>query len=112
MRAKQAALGREIRRSSDCVRYLDRWLRGTVARTTTGIWPPPANSAPAIVDPLGRETPRSTMMGLLKYVARQDFATAARYLQLPPGQNINLAADQGISGVALEVQRRCRFVER
>jgi MscS family membrane protein len=41
-------------------------------------------------DPLGRETPRSTMMGLLKYVARQDLATAARYLQLLPGQNINL----------------------
>ncbi|HMD09206.1 MAG TPA: mechanosensitive ion channel family protein [Candidatus Acidoferrum sp.] len=30
-------------------------------------------------------------MGLLKYAERQDFATAARYLQLPPGQDANLA---------------------
>src|SRR5271166_5376388 len=52
---------------------------------------PPANAEPATpVDPLGRETPRSTFMGALKYVERQDFATAARYLQPPPGQNKNL----------------------
>jgi MscS family membrane protein len=31
------------------------------------------------------------MNGMLKYAARQDFATAARYLQLPPGQDKNLA---------------------
>jgi MscS family membrane protein len=29
-------------------------------------------------------------MGVLKYAAHEDFATAARYLQPPPGQNINL----------------------
>ena len=29
-------------------------------------------------------------MGLLKYEEREDFATAARYLQPPPGQNLNL----------------------
>ena len=29
-------------------------------------------------------------MGLLKYAERQDFATAARYLQPPPGQDTNL----------------------
>src|SRR5208337_1073030 len=53
---------------------------------------PPAKAEPAaVVDPLGRETPRSTVMGLLKYAERQDFATAARYLQLPPGQDANLA---------------------
>ncbi len=53
---------------------------------------PPAKAEPAAaVDPLGRETPRSTVMGLLKYAERQDFATAARYLQLPPGQDANLA---------------------
>src|SRR5271165_3818173 len=58
----------------------------------------PTSAAPATkaepaaaVDPLGRETPRSTVMGLLKYAERQDFATAARYLQLPPGQDANLA---------------------
>src|SRR5271167_1583170 len=54
--------------------------------------PPPAKSTSAApVDPLGRETPRSTVMGLLKYAERQDFATAARYLQLPPGRDANLA---------------------
>ncbi len=53
---------------------------------------PPAKTEPtAPIDPLGRETPRSTVMGLLKYAERQDFATAARYLQLPPGQNTNVS---------------------
>ncbi len=53
--------------------------------------PPAAKAEPAaIVDPLGRETPRSTVMGALKYIERQDFATVARYLQPPPGQNANL----------------------
>jgi MscS family membrane protein len=52
---------------------------------------PPAKAEPAApVDPLGRETPRRTVMGLLKYAERHDFATAARYLQLPPGQDANL----------------------
>ena len=53
---------------------------------------PPANAEPAAaVDPLGRATPRSTVMGLLKYAESQYFATASRYLQLPPGQDANLA---------------------
>jgi MscS family membrane protein len=52
---------------------------------------PPATPEPAsIVDPLGRETPRRAVMGALKCAERQDFATGARYLQPPPGQNINL----------------------
>ena len=29
-------------------------------------------------------------MGLLRYAEREDFATAARYLQPPPGQNAEL----------------------
>lgn len=44
----------------------------------------------AIVDPLERETPRRCMMGLLKYEAREDFATAARYLQPPPGMETEM----------------------
>src|SRR5450755_2004174 len=52
---------------------------------------PPANAGPAaILDPLGRETPRGAAMGVLKYAERQDFATGARYLQPPPGQNVNM----------------------
>ncbi|MGB8889240.1 MAG: mechanosensitive ion channel family protein [Candidatus Korobacteraceae bacterium] len=53
--------------------------------------PPPAKAEPVQpVDPLGRETPRRTVMGALKYAERRDFATVARYLQPPPGQNANL----------------------
>ena len=53
--------------------------------------PQPAKSEPAaIVDPLGRETPRGAVMGALKYAERQDFATVARYLQPPSGQETNL----------------------
>jgi MscS family membrane protein len=53
---------------------------------------PPAKTEPTVpIDPLRRETPRSTVMGLLKYAERQDFATAARYLQLPPGQDTNVS---------------------
>jgi len=54
--------------------------------------PPSAadSAAAAPVDPLGRETPRGAMMGLLKYEEREDFATAARYLQAPPGETVNL----------------------
>jgi MscS family membrane protein len=52
---------------------------------------PPAKAEPAaVVDPLGRETPRGTMMGLAKYGERHDFATAARYMQLDPGQATDL----------------------
>ena len=45
---------------------------------------------PAKTDPLGRETPRSAVMGLLKYVGRQDFVNAARYLQPTPGEDTSL----------------------
>src|SRR6266702_202598 len=52
---------------------------------------PPVKAEPAAPsDPLGRETPRSALMGLLKYEQLEDFATAARYLQPTPGQH-NLA---------------------
>ena len=42
------------------------------------------------VDPLGRETPHSAMMGFLKYEQREDYRTAARYLQSTPGQDTDL----------------------
>jgi MscS family membrane protein len=52
---------------------------------------PPAKAEPAAkTDPLGRETPRRAVMGLLKYAERQDFANAARYLEPTPGQDTNL----------------------
>ena len=53
--------------------------------------PPPTKAEPAApLDPLGRETPRHAVLGLLKYAEREDFATAARYLQPPPGQDVEL----------------------
>lgn len=45
-------------------------------------------------DPLGRATPRGTTMGLLKYGMRQDYATAARYLQPSRGQDLVLIAKE------------------
>ena len=40
----------------------------------------PAKPAPtARIDPLGRETPRSAMLGFLKYALLEDYETAARY---------------------------------
>ena len=62
------------------------------AQLPTSAAPPPAKAEPTTpIDPLGRETPRSAMMGLLKYTEREDYETAARYLQPTPGQDTNLA---------------------
>ena len=62
------------------------------AQLPTSAAPPPAKTEPtAAIDPLGRQTPRSAMMGLLKYGESEDYETAARYLQPTPGQETNLA---------------------
>src|SRR3974390_1310967 len=45
---------------------------------------------PESSDPLHRETPRNALEGFLRHEGRQDFATAARYLQALPGQEANL----------------------
>ncbi len=62
--------------------------------TSTAQASKPSASAPtesaAVVDPLGRETPRGAAMGLMKYEERDNFTTAARYLQPPSGQNLDL----------------------
>jgi MscS family membrane protein len=50
---------------------------------------PPGNAAPAApMDPLGRQTPRSSLINFLKYEASGDNTTTARFLELPPGQNL------------------------
>jgi MscS family membrane protein len=51
--------------------------------------PTPAQ-AKAPIDPLGRETPRSSLLGFLKYAQRGGFETAARYFQQDPGQDTDL----------------------
>jgi len=49
--------------------------------------PPPSKAEPpAPVDLLGRENPRSAVMGLLKSIQEEDYGTAALYLQAPPEQ--------------------------
>jgi MscS family membrane protein len=53
--------------------------------------PPLKTESTANLDPFGRESPHSTAIGFMKYMARGDYATAAHYLQQPPGQHINLA---------------------
>jgi MscS family membrane protein len=53
--------------------------------------PPAKAEATTPIDPLGRETPRSAMMGLLKCTERDDYGTAARFLEPTPGRDTNLA---------------------
>ena len=48
---------------------------------------PKAEPAPP-QDPLGRETPRSSLINFMRYETSGDYATAARFLQLPPGENL------------------------
>ena len=48
--------------------------------------PKAAPTAP--LDPLGRQTPRSSLLNFMKYEASGDYATAARFLQLPPGEDL------------------------
>ena len=63
----------------------------SLAQPPQTVTPPPAAESNAPVDLLGRQTPRSAMMGLLKYDQRGDYATAGRYLQPIPGRDTNLA---------------------
>ncbi len=61
------------------------------AQLPTSPAPPPAKAEPtAPSDPLGRETPRRAVMGLLKCSENEDYETAAQYLQAAPGQSTNL----------------------
>jgi MscS family membrane protein len=48
--------------------------------------PAPREQPSAPVDLLGRENPRSAIMGLLKCMQEENYGTAALYLQAPPGQ--------------------------
>src|SRR5277367_164212 len=52
---------------------------------------PPVKAEPAApIDPLGRENPRSSLMGLLKYETQKDFTAAAHYLQPTSERDPNL----------------------
>jgi MscS family membrane protein len=49
----------------------------------------PNPPAAELADPFGRDTPRGTMTGLNEAVHREDFVSAARYMQLTPAQRPN-----------------------
>lgn len=63
------------------------------AQSATSGGTTPAANTPTN-DPLGRDTPRGTAIGLLKYGMRQNYATAARYLQPSRGQDLVLIAKE------------------
>ena len=68
-------------------------LAGWAASSSAQLPKLPAPAEPKVVpaapvDPLGRQTPRSSLINLMKYEASGDYATAARFLQLPPGENL------------------------
>ena len=53
--------------------------------------PSVAQAEPATpIDPLGRATPRSAIIGLLKCTEREDYENASLYLQPTPGRKTNL----------------------
>jgi MscS family membrane protein len=49
---------------------------------------PKAEPAAPPLDPLGRQTPRSSLINFMKYETSGDYETAARFLQLPPGESL------------------------
>jgi len=58
---------------------------------TASVTPSPSKAESATpIDPLGRETPRSAIIGLLKCAERDDYENAARYLQPTLSLNENL----------------------
>ena len=60
----------------------------TLAQLSRSPAPPPSKAEST--DPLHRETPRSALEAFLRHEGRQDFATAAHYLQALPGEEGNL----------------------
>ena len=66
-------------------------LAHSLAQLQTSAPPSPSKTESTTpIDPLGRETPRSAMMGFLKCVQREDYETGARYLQPTSEQDTNL----------------------
>lgn len=63
-------------------------LQAQLAKPTPSPSPKAEPALPA--DPLGRETPRGAMMGFLKSLSREDYTTAAQYLQPPDDHGTNL----------------------
>jgi MscS family membrane protein len=63
----------------------------SLAQLSNSAASPPAKTDPTTqIDPLGRETPRRAIIGLLKCTEREDYENAARYLQATPQGHADL----------------------
>jgi MscS family membrane protein len=97
LRKNQQGVGRLLKRTYTLSLAFTLLLAGGSAVSSPAqlpkvLAPEPKAEPAAPLDPLGRQTPRSSLIGFLKYEASGDNATAARFLQVPPpGQNTNLA---------------------
>lgn len=69
------------------------WVGSTVLSQTqipkSALHPPDKAEPRPPVDPLGRESPRSAILGFLKCIDREDYDNAARYLQPTPGLDLS-----------------------
>ena len=63
-----------------CFGAVDAQIPGPSSNTAS------AAKTPASPDPLGRETPRGTVMGFLTAAQEENYAVAAQYFQPPPGR--------------------------
>jgi MscS family membrane protein len=70
------------------VLILGGWALSLPAQLPKALATEPKPEPTAPLDPLGRQTPRSSLINFLKYEGRGNYATAARFLQLPPGENL------------------------
>lgn len=71
---------------------LAAFLPVATASAVLGAQPEAAQPAPAQPDILGRETPRSTVSGLIRALAERDYDRAAQYFDLPAGSSRKRAA--------------------
>ena len=73
----------------------------------------PKRSSRTTIDPLGRETPRSAMMGFLKYAERARLRERRSLPAADTGARHEFGtASQGTSSVAAKFKRQHLFVER
>jgi len=77
---------------SACVLVVLLWFTGQVASQVsklTGSQPQSHSAKEPAADPLGRSTPRGAFTGFIRALHREDFVSAARFMQLSPNQKLN-----------------------
>jgi MscS family membrane protein len=93
LRENRKGVGRSLRRTYTLsLAFIFLFFAGSATYSPAQLPKIPApehKTEPAApLDPLGRQTPRSSLMNLMKYEASGDYATAARFVQLPPSANL------------------------